>query len=182
MLPRITSKWLTYNALDQGPARKIRTSIRARESYSRRVSLKGTRKRLKDESESEAEHSSDYENDRDDGGGGDDDEYEYEDHEICPLPSEKPTDRIGAIRYDTIKALWRPRYQSLPKEQSKEALSDFSQIATTFRDEWGAVGKDETEKKGTPESIKARYAEQREILESSLLAALEHGHEFIVEK
>lgn len=107
---------------------------------------------------------------------------ESQEPEISPLPSEKPTDLVGAVRYDTIKALWRPRNQDLFKEQIKEALSNFSQIATVFRDEWGAIGKDEAEKQATPESAKARYAEQRKRLESSLAAALEHGHEFIVEK
>ena len=102
--------------------------------------------------------------------------------ETSPLPTVRPTDPVDAIRYDTIKALWRPLRKGLSKDEIAEGLIDFSNIAKAFREEWTAVENDEAQKKVPAETIQARYAQQRKQLTSSLRAAIEHGHTFVLEK
>ena len=101
--------------------------------------------------------------------------------ETSPLPPTRPVDPIECIRYDTIKALWRPARRGLLGDEIIQALDEFWKIIKPVRDQWTVVEKDEADKKSEPSMVKVRLTKQRHLVASALKTALELGHGAIVE-
>ncbi|KAF2840012.1 hypothetical protein M501DRAFT_670638 [Patellaria atrata CBS 101060] len=113
-----------------------------------------------------------------------DDDSEYEssdDEEVAPLPSSRPSAPLEAVKYDTIKAVWRPSRRSPDPDQIRNGLKDFWEVIRTIRDRWkmdSAAVKTAEEAKKPSEIplLKDRVKNQRDMFEISLKTALEHGH------
>ncbi|KAF2458487.1 hypothetical protein BDY21DRAFT_362739 [Lineolata rhizophorae] len=137
---------------------------------------------VKEESESESEYDS----------SSDESEYESSDSELdivetSPLPATRPKDPAQAVRYDTIKAVWRPRKKPAEAPQIRIALKEFWEVVRTIRDRWrsdtaAAKEAEEAKKpKGDVDTLKSRVQLQRALMEMALKTALEHGHPDIIE-
>lgn len=119
-------------------------------------------------------------------------ESEYEsssedEEEKPPLPTSRPSLPLEAVRYDTIKALWRPSNRPLSRESIKHGLETFWEIVSTIRDRWksdtGAVKQAEEAKKVNEiPLLQERVSKQRDMLEAAMKAASEFGHEGVIEK
>jgi hypothetical protein len=101
--------------------------------------------------------------------------------EPSPLPATRPQAPVEAVRYDTIKAVWLPRNVYAQKESIRAGLKDFWEVVKTIRDRWKTDNdavKQATEAKKHSELplLKERVDKQREMIEVSLKAAIEHGH------
>lgn len=105
-----------------------------------------------------------------------------------PIPAKRPTDSaVAAMKYDTIKTLWRVPYRSVPAEDIRKAIQGFWENVGTIRDRWksdsAAVKQAEEAKKlNEVPMLKERVASQRNTLQACLSAAVEHGHRDILEK
>lgn len=105
-----------------------------------------------------------------------------------PIPSKRPVDNaLEAVKYDTIKTLWRVPYRSAPAEHIRKAMQDFWEIVSTIRDRWKsdliAVKQAEDAKKiKEVPMLKDRVASQRGMLQACLKAAVAEGHKDILEQ
>ena len=105
--------------------------------------------------------------------------------EISPLPTERPSTPLGAVRYDTIRSLWRPKSHSTSSEQIRKALVDFWEVIRTIRDRWkadtAAVKQAEEAKKNSElPLLRDRVKSQRDMMEAAIKASLEFGHPEII--
>ncbi|KAI9798839.1 MAG: hypothetical protein M1825_004962 [Sarcosagium campestre] len=101
--------------------------------------------------------------------------------ENSPLPLARPKDDVGAVRYDTIKALWRPRQSGISGDEVRRAMAEYWAVVKSIRDDWNAVEKDEADKKIDDAAVKARLSAKRDLMASAIATALEFGHTRIVE-
>lgn len=116
-------------------------------------------------------------------------DYDSDDEpdEPSPLPAKRPDEDLKeGIRYDTIKALWRPKRRVLPTASIKAGLKDYWEIVRTIRDRWKADSnavKEAGEKGRNSELplLKSRVKDQRDMMAIALKAAVEHGHRSILE-
>lgn len=105
-----------------------------------------------------------------------------------PLPAKRPADSaVGAVRYDTIKTLWRVPYRSVHAEDIRSAMQSYFDIISTIRDRWksdaSAVKQaEETQKLNELPMLRERVASQRNLLEASLKAAVLDGHKDFFEQ
>lgn len=105
--------------------------------------------------------------------------------DISPLPAERPTTPLEAVRYDTIRSLWRPKNRSTGSEQIRKALVDFWEVVRTIRDRWkadtAAVKQAEEAKKNSElPLLRDRVRSQRDMMEATIKASLEFGHPDII--
>jgi len=116
--------------------------------------------------------------------GSSDEDSEYtddEDEEISPLPSSRPEEPHQAVRYDIIKATWCPQNPPPNAERIKAGMRDIWEVLSTIHKRWRtdtkAVTDAEAQKKmGELPVLKSRVASQRDLLQSALQAAIDHGH------
>ena len=119
----------------------------------------------------------------------DDDDSSYtseEANEPTPLPSKRPDDPKGAVEYDTIKALWRPKRRTVDGQDLRKALGAFWDVVKTIRDRWkidaNAVTEAEEKKRvGELPLLRSRVKDQRDMIESAFKAALKYSHKGILE-
>jgi len=119
----------------------------------------------------------------------DDSDYESsdDDAEKTPLPALRPSGATEAVRYDCVKALWRPRGRPASGDDIRDGLKDFWELFQTIRDRWksdsAAVKQAEDSKKNHEVPLlKERVAKQRQLAGVSLRAAMDQGHPDIVEQ
>lgn len=117
----------------------------------------------------------------------DDSDYESSDDETpepSPLPSTRPVEALPAMRYDTIKATWRPRNLPVTADEIRAALKDYWDILQAVRNRWkedSAALKQAQEKNSRDiELLKGRVKDQRSLMEMALRSALEHGHPDVI--
>ncbi|KAF4534736.1 Zinc finger CCCH-type protein [Lasiodiplodia theobromae] len=117
----------------------------------------------------------------------DDSDYESSDDETpepSPLPSTRPVEALPAMRYDTIKATWRPRNLPVTADEIRAALKDYWDILQAVRNRWkedSAALKQAQEKNSRDiELLKGRVKDQRSLMEMALKSALEHGHPDVI--
>ena len=96
--------------------------------------------------------------------------------EPFPLPLPRPSDPIGALRHDTVKALWRPKNTSISRTSIATSFADFSALVKTLKDRWDEIGRADTTQTQSAEVIKSRGAHQRRLIATWVSAALEYGH------
>ena len=106
--------------------------------------------------------------------------------EPSPNPVKRPENPLEAVKYDSIKALWRSRRFDVDSDDIRGGLKDYWEVVRTIRDRWkddtAAVTKAEEKKRiGELPLLKSRVKDQRDMMEVSLKAALEHGHKGILE-
>lgn len=159
--------------LSKRPKRKIHADIKLQRPQS--AAKSPTDVKIEPESSSEEESSDEYS-----------DEDSEDELEISPLPEKRPDDPLGATRYDTIKAVWRPKSLPVSADSVREGLKDFWELARTIRDRWktdaAAVTQAEEKKRlGELPLLKSRVKDQRNMMEAALKSALEHGHIAILE-
>jgi hypothetical protein len=104
-----------------------------------------------------------------------------------PLPATRPVRALEAVKYDSIKTLWRVPYRSVESDDIRKGLSQFWDIVRTIRDRWksdtAAVKEAEDAKKvNEVELLKERVMNQRDMLEAALMAAVTEGHRDIIEQ
>lgn len=104
-----------------------------------------------------------------------------------PLPAVRPTVALEAVKYDTLKALWRPTNRAATADEIRTGLKAFWEVIQTIRDRWKAdvaavKQAEETKKLGELPLLKERVQTQRQMLEAALKAALESGHPDILEQ
>ena len=95
---------------------------------------------------------------------------------MAPLPSVRPADPAGQMRYDTIQALWRPPQKRLSREDIASAVTDFSALVRSAKDRWDAIEKDEATKAASADVTKARFAVERTLIAAAVSAAIGFGH------
>ncbi|KAF2221883.1 hypothetical protein BDZ85DRAFT_134584 [Elsinoe ampelina] len=116
-------------------------------------------------------------------------DYDSDDEpdEPSPLPAKRDDEDMKAcIRYDSIKALWRPKRRVLHTNSIKAGLKDYWEIVRTIRDRWKAdtAALKEAEEKGRNSELpllKSRVKDQRDMMQVAFKAAVEHGHRSILE-
>jgi len=118
-----------------------------------------------------------------------DDESEEEEEESMhpPLPATRPTKALEAVKYDTIKTLWRVPYRSVEGDDIRKGLTEFWEIIRTIRDRWKsdtltAKAAEDAKKVNEIPLLKERVENQRDLLEAVLGAAVAEGHRDIVEQ
>ena len=104
-----------------------------------------------------------------------------------PLPATRPTKALEAVKYDTIKTLWRVPYRSVEGDDIRKGLTEFWEIIRTIRDRWKsdtltAKAAEDAKKVNEIDILKERVENQRELLEAVLGAAVAEGHRDIVEQ
>ncbi|KAI9887166.1 MAG: hypothetical protein M1823_000993 [Watsoniomyces obsoletus] len=99
-----------------------------------------------------------------------------------PLPTQRPVDPVGALRYDTIKTLWRPKTANVSPAESHEAFLDFSPLANKLREDWARVVGEGKSGASSAAVVPALFAQQRQLLAVSVAAALEHGHPAVIKR
>ncbi|KAF2137255.1 uncharacterized protein K452DRAFT_112842 [Aplosporella prunicola CBS 121167] len=129
------------------------------------------------DSSSETESSDDY---------SDYDSSDDEEPELSPLPSTRPSGTLPGVRYDIMKATWRPRNKFISADDIRAGLLDFWEIIKNIRDRWkgdlAALKAAEEKEKRPPDfhELKSRVSEQRGKMEMAVKVALEHGHPDII--
>lgn len=115
--------------------------------------------------------------------------YESSDDEPqkAPIPATRPTNPQAAVRYDSIKYLWRPSGEPVSTESIRDGMNRFNEVLQTIRDRWKSdlnnVSEAEQAKKEHEIPIlKERVETQRHLLEVALNAAIEYGHADILDK
>lgn len=104
-----------------------------------------------------------------------------------PLPATRPTKALEAVKYDTIKTLWRVPYRSVEGDDIRKGLTEFWEIIRTIRDRWKsdtltAKAAEDAKKVNEIPLLKERVENQRDLLEAVLGAAVADGHRDIVEQ
>jgi hypothetical protein len=128
-------------------------------------------KQAKPESESSSSGSSD----------SDDSGLEVEMSEPSPIPPERPQEPEGAIRYDTLKAVWFPRNGRPAGSAVKNAMILFSDTIKGVRDAWKTrsealkVAENQNQEDKIP-SIKKDVIFQRRLIDVIINTTLEYGH------
>ncbi len=145
--------------------------------------MKVTAKQSRHRSESDSSSESDAE---DDSEYSSSDEEGLEIEEPSPLPATKPTDPVGIVRYDTIKALYLPTPQA-SSDQIKKGLIDYGAILKPIRESIKAGSdalKSAEDAKNTAliPGIKSRLVDARSKLEAALETAVGTGHQDILEQ
>ncbi|KAI9710684.1 MAG: hypothetical protein M1820_002517 [Bogoriella megaspora] len=102
-----------------------------------------------------------------------------------PLPPARPETPIGAVRYDTIKAVWASPNRQADAEDIRNGLKNFWEVVRTIRDRWksdsAALKQAEDAKKNSElPLLKERVKSQRDMMQASVTAALEFGHRDIL--
>lgn len=103
-----------------------------------------------------------------------------------PLPLSRPEgDARGALRYDTLKAVFRAQRSKLPAAEIRKGLGDFWTVIQPIRAQFKtdvAALKDakEKEQKDKLPSLEKRVRSQCDSIEIVLSAALQHGHRSIL--
>ena len=113
-----------------------------------------------------------------------DSEYSDSDLEVSeppPLPDKRPSAPLDAVRYDTIKAVWASPSRPADAEEIRNALKNFWEVVRTIRDRWKSDGNalkqaEEAKKRSELPLLKDRVNSQRDMMQSSIKAALEFGH------
>lgn len=103
-----------------------------------------------------------------------------------PLPPKRPDDAIEAVKYDTVKALWRSRYKEIPATDIRVGLIDIWEVLRTVRDRWKAdraavTDAEEKKRVGELPLLQSRVNDQLKMMEAAMNAALEHGSRSILE-
>lgn len=119
----------------------------------------------------------------------DDSDYESSEDEAdkSPLPTVRPTGAIESVKYDCIKALWRPRNRPASSDDIRDGLKHFWELFQTIRDRWKSDSADVKQAEDSKKNheiplLKERVAKQREMAEFSLRAAMDYGHPDIIEQ
>ena len=104
-----------------------------------------------------------------------------------PIPATRPTKALEAVKYDTIKTLWRVPYRSVEGDDIRKGLTEFWEIIRTIRDRWKsdaltAKAAEDAKKVNEIPLLKERVENQRDLLEAVLGAAVAEGHRDIVEQ
>ena len=105
-----------------------------------------------------------------------------------PIPAARPTAPKDAVRYDTIKSLWRPATpnQAMGEQSIRQGMNEFFEVVNTIGDRWKAdcedvkKAQDQNESRQVP-VFKQRVVDQRELMEVAMDAALGHGYPEIIE-
>ncbi|KAI9719046.1 MAG: hypothetical protein M1812_003676 [Candelaria pacifica] len=144
--------------------------------------LKVTAKQSRHRSGSESSSESDAE---DDSEYSSSDEEGLEIEEPSPLPAIRPTDPVGIVRYDTIKALYLPNPQA-SSDQIKKGLIDYGGILRPIRESIKAgtdalKSAEDMKNNSLIPNIKTQLLEARGRLEAALETAVVTGHKDILE-
>lgn len=105
-----------------------------------------------------------------------------------PIPAKRPTDNVmDAVKYDTIKTLWRVPYRSVPAEDIRKAMQEFWEVVQTLQDRWksdvsAVKSAEEAKKVNEIPMLKQRVSIQRDMLQACLKAANDQGHRDILEQ
>jgi len=123
----------------------------------------------------------------DESSDGSDYESSEDEEDKSPLPTIRPNGSIEAVRYDSIKALWRPRSRPATSDDIRDGLKSFWELFQTIRDRWKSDSADvkqaeDNKKIHEVPLLKERVAKQREMAEVSLRAAMQYGHPDIIEQ
>jgi len=116
-----------------------------------------------------------------------DDSDDSEDENVNPLPAKRPDEDVqGAVKYDTLKALWRAKRSRLPTDEIRKGLKDYWEVVRSIRDRWKADKEavklaDEKKQTGQLPLLRSRVKDQRLMIEISLQAALEFAHYELLE-
>ncbi|KAL1634136.1 hypothetical protein SLS56_002439 [Neofusicoccum ribis] len=117
----------------------------------------------------------------------DDSDYDSSDDETpepSPLPASRPVEALPAMRYDTIKATWRPRNLPVTADEIRAALKDFWDIIQAVRNRWKedqqALKLAQEKNSRDIELLKGRVKDQRVLMEMAMKCALEHGHPDVI--
>ncbi|EEQ91502.1 hypothetical protein RJZ56_003241 [Blastomyces dermatitidis] len=107
--------------------------------------------------------------------------------EPFPLPPLRPLDIEGAIKYDTLKAVWSPRNKQPPISTIRHALTVFSELVKGVRDTWKAkseilkAAENQNQEDKIPE-IKKEVILQRRLIDLIVTTALDGGHPAIIQR
>lgn len=121
----------------------------------------------------------------------DSDESDYESSEdeadMSPLPKVRPTGAVDVVKYDCIKALWRPRSRPASGDDIRDGLKTFWDLFMTIRDRWKSdsvalKSAEESKKNHEIPLLKERVMKQRKMAETALRTAMEQGHPDIIEQ
>jgi hypothetical protein len=108
------------------------------------------------------------------------DDSDEEGDEESPLPAKRPSDSLGAVEYDVIKAVWHPSSKYLANDDLFAQISEFSELFWKLRDDWKKSNdnlKAAVEKKSSQaDSFKRDVSKHRHILEVAINTAVKHGH------
>ncbi|KAF2718750.1 hypothetical protein K431DRAFT_274106 [Polychaeton citri CBS 116435] len=136
----------------------------------------------------EKQVSGDYSSSEDSSSDDDDSEYtssEEENAEPSPLPPKRPENARDAVEYDTIKALWRSKRQSIDRNSVSKGIVDFWDVVKTIRDRWKSdkeVADAASAKSNKTDAVLAgRVKDQRDMIEAAFKTAVKHGHRGVVE-
>ncbi|KAL0257954.1 hypothetical protein SLS55_007122 [Diplodia seriata] len=117
----------------------------------------------------------------------DDSDYESSDDETpepSPLPATRPNEALPAMRYDTIKATWRPRNLPVTADEIRTAMKDYWDILQAVRNRWkedqSALKQAQEKNSRDIELLKGRVKDQRSLMEMAMKCALEHGHPDVI--
>lgn len=115
-----------------------------------------------------------------------DSDYDSSDDELDiiespPYAEKRPDEPSKAVAYDTVRAVWLPRRKQPTPDQIREGLRAFWEVLSTIRNRWKSDTEtlkkaEEAKKNSEIPLLKDRVKSQRVMLESALVAALEHGH------
>ncbi|KAF1813745.1 hypothetical protein P152DRAFT_290512 [Eremomyces bilateralis CBS 781.70] len=107
-----------------------------------------------------------------------------EEMEVSPLPGQRPKEPLEAIKYDTIKALWKPKRQPLTGAEVRGCLGMYWVVISAIRDRWkkDKGDYDAAATDALKASIKSKVDFQRNQLEVAFKAAQEHGHPQIISR
>ena len=114
-------------------------------------------------------------------------DYDSEDDEPSPLPAKRPDDDPReAVKYDSIKALWRGKKSGLASSEIRNGLKDYWEVVRTIRDIWKAdtaavIVAEEKNRKGELPLLRSRVKDQLTMIEIAFKAAMQHGHRSILE-
>lgn len=107
--------------------------------------------------------------------------------EPSPVPPTRPTDEMGAAKYDTMQAVWSPRNKPPEVDKVKNAMVTFKDVVKSVRDAWkeSTQAMKMAENKGENDKatkIKEDVVLRRRVINAVVTTALEKGHPRIVEK
>lgn len=101
--------------------------------------------------------------------------------EESPLPAHRPEDPEGAVRYDTLKAVWWPRNKQPSASTIRKSMTSFSDLIKGVRDTWKS--RSEALKAAENQNledkipvIKKDVIGQRRLLQIMVTVSLESGH------
>ncbi|KAI9813288.1 MAG: hypothetical protein M1827_004230 [Pycnora praestabilis] len=166
------------------PAKKIKVSTLKQPSHRATNSSSLSRHGVGIKVEQSSESSSEASEDDSDYASSEDEELDIE--ESSPLPTSRPADPVGAVEYDAIKALFLRGTQAAA-EQIRFGLGEYWNIIKDIRDTWKsdsiALKEAEDKKNETDfQRLKHQVSEQRRKVEVVIKAALDKGHQDIVER